>query len=44
MMQALPKQFSGLSLLMDLNWDHAFSAGTTALALGSSAWLSTILF
>ncbi|MFK7762848.1 MAG: hypothetical protein AB8B62_06265 [Roseobacter sp.] len=42
-MQVFPKRFSGLSLLMDLNWDRAMYLATTALALGGSAWLSTLL-
>lgn len=42
-MHTLQDGYRGLSMLMDLNWDRALYFTTILLALGASAWLSTIL-
>lgn len=42
-MQTIENSYRGLSLLVDLNWDRVLYVGTISLALGASAWLSTLL-
>lgn len=42
-MQAVMKSYKGLSLLVWLNWDRLFTAGTVIVGLLAGAFLGTAL-
>lgn len=42
-MEHVQQGYRGLSLLMDLNWDRLLYIGTIAVALGTGAWIGTLL-
>ncbi|WP_275116075.1 hypothetical protein [Aliiroseovarius subalbicans] len=42
-MEQIQQSYRGLSLLMDLNWDRLLYVGTIAGALGTGAFLGTLV-
>ena len=43
-MQIIQNGYSGLSLLVDLNRDRLFTAGTVIMALAAGAWIGSLIF
>ncbi len=42
-MQTVVKGYRGISLLLNLNWDHLFSAGTIVVGLLAGAFLGHVI-